>query len=91
MISMEDGLKEWRTSNQSYIDQYKLKNFYVVRPANVFGPRDNFDVVSAMVIPTLINKFSAAKKYEKISLHGDGSQIRDFILDYDYYQMEIFI
>ena len=68
---------------QSYIDQYKLKNFYIVRPANVFGPRDNFDVVSAMVIPTLINKFSAAKKYEKISLHGDGSQIRDFIFSYD--------
>ncbi len=68
---------------QSYIDQYKLKNFYIVRPANVFGPRDNFYVVSAMVIPTLINKFSTATKYEKISLHGDGSQIRDFIFSYD--------
>ena len=33
----------------------------IVRPANVFGPYDNFDTESAMVIPSLINKFIKEK------------------------------
>ena len=50
----------------------------IVRPANVFGPYDNFDTKSAMVIPSLINKFINSKT-GVVEVWGDGSNIRDFI------------
>ena len=50
----------------------------IVRPANVFGPYDNFDTKSAMVIPSLINKFISSKT-GAVEVWGDGSNIRDFI------------
>ena len=50
----------------------------IVRPANVFGPYDNFDTKSAMVIPSLINKF-INNKTGTVEVWGDGSNIRDFI------------
>lgn len=52
----------------------------IVRPANVYGPHDNFDLNSAMVVPSLIRK---ADENEKLEVWGDGSQIRDFIHAYD--------
>ena len=48
----------------------------IVRPANVYGPYDNFDTANAMVVPSLIRK---ADENEKLYVWGDGSQIRDFI------------
>ena len=41
----------------SYKKQFKLKNYYIVRPCNVYGPGDNFSLESSMVIPSLIKKF----------------------------------
>ena len=43
---------------QAYKKQYNLKDFYVVRPCNVYGPGDNFDPNNAMVIPTLLNRIN---------------------------------
>jgi len=54
---------------------------YIVRPANVFGPYDNFNKDNAMVIPSLINKFLNSNK--NIEVFGDGSNIRDFIYSKD--------
>ena len=54
----------------------------IVRPANVYGPHDNFDVKTAMVIPSLINKFVNSKNYEVV-VWGNGSAIRDFIFSKD--------
>ena len=56
----------------------KKINTIIVRPANVFGPYDNFDTKSAMVIPSLINKFIKSKT-GTVEVWGDGSNIRDFI------------
>ena len=50
----------------------------IVRPANVFGPHDNFDTKSAMVVPSLINKFFRSKT-NSVEVWGDGSNVRDFI------------
>ena len=44
--------KEW-LKNQSYKKQHKIKNYFIVRPCNVYGPGDNFDPKNAMVIPLL--------------------------------------
>jgi len=36
--------------------EYKFQHFAIVRPANVYGPRDNFDGKNAMVVPSLIKR-----------------------------------
>jgi GDP-L-fucose synthase len=62
---------------EAYKIEYKWKNISIVRPANVYGPYDNFDIDNAMVIPSLIRKASESKK--KMHVWGDGSPVRDFI------------
>lgn len=66
---------------EAYKIQYKCNNISIVRPANVYGPNDNFDPDNAMVIPSLINKISNSKKILKV--WGDGSSTRDFIYSDD--------
>lgn len=65
----------------AYKKQYKIKNFHVVRPANVYGPGDNFDPKNAMVIPTLMYKI--LKGNNPLIIWGDGSAIRDFAFSED--------
>jgi len=61
---------------QAYEIQYKWDKISIVRPANVYGPYDNFDPENAMVIPSLIRK---AYDNDILEVWGDGSPIRDFI------------
>jgi GDP-L-fucose synthase len=61
---------------QAYSIQYGWDCVSIVRPANVYGPYDNFDPENAMVIPSLIRK---SLENDKLSVWGDGSPIRDFI------------
>ena len=63
---------------QACSEENKKMKISIVRPANVFGPFDNFDKNSAMVIPSLINKFFESKNKE-VEVWGNGMQIRDFI------------
>ena len=60
---------------EAYTKQYNWNKTSIVRPANVYGPYDNFGEWS-MVIPSLIKK---AYENDKISVWGDGSPIRDII------------
>ena len=60
---------------ESYMKEYKWDKCSVVRPANVYGPNDNFGKWS-MVVPSLIKK---AMENEVLSVWGDGSPIRDLI------------
>ena len=66
---------------KAYFKQYHTNSFSIVRPANVYGPGDNFDPNNAMVIPSLINKILNGDNPVKI--WGDGSAIRDFIYSKD--------
>ncbi len=61
---------------EAYKIQYGANNISIVRPANVYGPYDNFDVENAMVVPSLIRK---AFENTELVVWGDGSPIRDFI------------
>ena len=61
---------------QAYKKQYNLKDNFIVRPCNVYGPGDNFDPENAMVIPTLMNRIY--NKENPVVIWGDGSSIRDF-------------
>jgi GDP-L-fucose synthase len=53
----------------------------VVRPSNVYGPYDDFNPLTAQVIPSLIHKVNSG--VDKIDVWGDGSAIRDFIYSED--------
>ena len=61
---------------QAYEKQYGAGKCSIVRPANVYGPYDNFDPDSSMVVPSLIKK---AFSGDKMEVWGDGSAVRDFI------------
>jgi len=61
---------------EAYEKQYGEGKCSIVRPANVYGPYDNFDLKNAMVVPSLIRK---AAENDVLDVWGDGSPIRDFI------------
>jgi GDP-L-fucose synthase len=62
---------------EAYRIEYGWKDIYIVRPANVYGPWDNFDPENAMVIPSLIKR--AVDGENPLTVWGDGSTVRDFI------------
>ena len=66
---------------QAYRIQYNLDNFSIVRPCNVYGPGDNFDPNSAMVIPSLMYRIH--RKEDPVVIWGDGSAVRDFAYSRD--------
>ena len=61
---------------QAYREQYGLDAVYLM-PANLYGPRDNFDLQSSHVIPALIRKMLAGD--DEVVLWGDGSPTREFL------------
>ena len=64
---------------EAYMEEYRWNKCSIVRPANVYGPNDNFGKWS-MVVPSLIKK---AMENEVLSVWGDGSPIRDLIYSDD--------
>lgn len=60
----------------------------IVRPANVYGPYDNFDSVNAMVVPSLIKR---ALTENPMTVWGNGSSVRDFIHAQDVAQGMLFM
>ena len=61
---------------QAYRDQYGLDAIFLL-PANMYGPRDNFDLDTSHVIPALIRKMVEAE--DQVVLWGDGSPSREFL------------
>jgi len=62
---------------EAYKIEYGWKEIAIVRPANIYGPYDNFDPENAMVIPSLIRR--ALEGEDPFVVWGDGSAVRDFI------------
>lgn len=62
---------------EAYRIEYGWDKISIVRPANVYGPYDNFDPNNAMVVPSLIHR--AVSGENPLVVWGDGSAIRDFI------------
>jgi GDP-L-fucose synthase len=61
---------------QAYRDQYGLDTVFLL-PANLYGPRDNFDLQTSHVIPALIRKMTEGT--DEVVLWGDGSPSREFL------------
>ena len=57
---------------QAYRDQYGLDAIFLL-PANLYGPRDNFDLDSSHVIPALIRKMLEARRRG----HAVGRRLAD--------------
>jgi GDP-L-fucose synthase len=66
----------------AYKEEHGWDKIAIVRPANVYGPYDNFDPKTAMVVGALVYKFANCNG-EKVSVWGDGTAIRDFIFSED--------
>lgn len=62
---------------EAYAIEYGWECVTIVRPANVYGPYDNFDPRNAMVIPSLIRRVVDGEN--PLVVWGDGSAVRDFI------------
>jgi GDP-L-fucose synthase len=62
---------------EAYRIEYGWKDISIVRPANVYGPYDNFDLANAMVVPSLIHR--AVSGENPLTVWGDGTPVRDFI------------
>src|SRR3954463_12475407 len=61
---------------QAYREQYGLNSVFLL-PANLYGPRDNFDLASSHVIPALVRKMLEGR--DEVVLWGDGSPTREFL------------
>ena len=61
---------------EAYLEQYGYKTS-ILRPANIYGPFDNFDSLSAMVVPALIARIANGE--DPLVVWGDGNQVRDFL------------
>jgi GDP-L-fucose synthase len=61
---------------QAYREQYGLNSIFLL-PANLYGPRDNFDLETSHTIPALIRKMSESR--DEVVLWGDGSPTREFL------------
>jgi len=64
----------------AYQKQFGLVNFCVARPSAVYGPGDNFDPATAMVVPALLAKI---KTGEIVEVWGDGKAVRDIAFSED--------
>jgi GDP-L-fucose synthase len=65
---------------QSYAREYG-ENFISAMPTNLYGPNDNFDLVSSHVLPALLRKTHEAKKRgdRELVVWGSGKPRREFL------------
>jgi GDP-L-fucose synthase len=65
---------------QAYRKQYG-RNYISVMPCNLYGERDNFDLMSSHVIPALIRKFhdAALAGRSTVTVWGSGAPLREFL------------
>jgi GDP-L-fucose synthase len=74
---------------EAYRIEYGWDTFSIVRPANVYGPYDNYDLDTGMVIPSLIRR--TVEGENPLRVWGDGTPIRDFIHAHDVARGMLFV
>ena len=65
---------------QAYRRQYGCR-FISAMPTNLYGPGDNFDLLSSHVLPALVRKFHEAKlgRQRDVTVWGSGRPRREFL------------
>ena len=68
-----------------YSKNYKV-NYKALMPPNLYGPNDNFDLISSHFYPALLKKVFLAKKYKKkqLILWGTGKPKRELMFVDDF-------
>jgi GDP-L-fucose synthase len=66
---------------EAYLLEHGWDAVRTVRPANVFGPHDDFNPQTAQVIPALISRVCGGEN--PLEIWGDGTAVRDFIFSED--------
>lgn len=61
---------------EKFIEWSDLKHAIIVRPSNIYGPRDYFDLETAHVIPALIRKCIES---DEVEVYGTGQEVREFL------------
>jgi GDP-L-fucose synthase len=64
----------------SYRKEYETK-WISLMPTNLYGPRDNFDLMASHVLPAFIRRFVEATESgaSTVTLWGSGSPLREFL------------
>ncbi|MFB0689977.1 GDP-L-fucose synthase family protein [Agrobacterium pusense] len=77
---------------QAYRKQYRA-DFISVMPTNLYGPRDNFDLMSCHVVPALIRKAHDAKirNLDRLRIWGSGTPRREFLYSEDCADAVVFV
>lgn len=76
LTAANDGYSWSKRMGERVIGWSNLPHYVIVRPSNIFGPRDYFDD-KAHVIPALIKK--ALAEGDAIEVFGTGHEIREFL------------
>jgi GDP-L-fucose synthase len=65
---------------QAYRKQHG-RRYISVMPCNLYGPRDNFDLMTSHVMPALMRKFHEAKMTgaPAVTVWGSGTPLREFL------------
>src|SRR5947207_11277132 len=65
---------------QAYRRQHGC-DFVSVMPTNLYGPKDNFDLLSGHVLPALLAKVHAAAREgrDTVEIRGSGRRRREFV------------
>jgi GDP-L-fucose synthase len=68
------------------------KDYISLMPTNLYGPHDNFDLVTSHVLPAMIRKFHEAKEAGNIPvrLWGSGTPMREFLYVEDLAEAVVF-
>lgn len=82
------GIKTCQAYNEQHGTQYLS-----AMPTNLYGPGDNFDLLSSHVLPAMIRKFHQAKLkgHAPVTLWGSGSPKREFLYVEDMAQACLFL
>lgn len=77
---------------QAYNEQHGT-NYLSAMPTNLYGPGDNFDLLSSHVLPAMIRKFHQAKlaDHAPVVLWGTGTPKREFLYVDDMAQACVFL
>jgi GDP-L-fucose synthase len=67
--------------SQAYVKEFGMK-IAIVRPSNMYGPRDNFDPERAHVIPNLLRKIMSDEN--PLPVFGTGNPTRAFLYIEDF-------
>ncbi len=77
----------------SYYNRQYGMNFISCMPTNLYGPNDNFDLMSAHVISALMRRIHEGKMNNSpfVTVWGTGTPLREFLHVYDLAEAVIFL